>query len=77
MRIHTQYQRGSPLAVNDPVRRFKHAKNVDPLCFTPGALIEGFSLIGIPVASNGDLVVATPLLLDIPHVVVGPDEFNE
>lgn len=47
-------------------------------CFTAGALIEGFSLIGLPFADNGDLVVITPSFFPgMTDVVVGANDFND
>ena len=47
-------------------------------CFTPGALIEGFSLIGLPFADNGDLVVITPSFFPgMTDVVAGANDFND
>lgn len=55
---------------------FNSSTNDD--CFAPGALIEGFSLIGLPFAANGDLVVITPSFFPgMTDVVVGANDFND
>lgn len=47
-------------------------------CFVPGSLIEGFSLIGLPFADNGELVVITPsFFAGMTDVVVGANDFND
>lgn len=65
-----------PDGIQECLGPFNSSTNND--CFTPGALIEGFSLIGLPFADNGDLVVITPSFFPgMTDVVVGANDFND
>jgi hypothetical protein len=44
-------------------------------CFTPGAVIDGFTFSGIPNGENGSLAVVTPTAFGVTSVVVGADFF--
>jgi hypothetical protein len=44
-------------------------------CFTPGAVIDGFSLSGIPNGEDGSLAVVTPTAFGNVNVLVGADFF--
>jgi IPTL-CTERM motif len=46
-------------------------------CFSPGALIDGFSLRAIPVVGDGSLAVFTPPFLGNTNVLVGPNYLED
>ena len=46
-------------------------------CYSPGALIDGFTLTGIPVAGSGEFVVLTPPFIGVTSVVAGPNNFDD
>ena len=46
-------------------------------CYSPGALIDGFTLTGIPVAGSGEFVVLTPPFIGVTSVVAGPNTFDD
>ena len=46
-------------------------------CFTPGAVIDGFSFSGIPITDDGSLAVVTPTIFGNVNVLVGADFFGD